>query len=219
MILQAFNLTKIYPGGGGVKDLSLEIKRGEFILLSGANGAGKSTLIRLLSLVEPMDKGNILLHQMNTANLKPASFYLWRRQLGVIPQDLMLLPERTVMQNVTLGMRAAGIPSAKARKIALKILARVGLSHKIRHLAKHLSGGEARRCAIARALCNEPFLLLADEPLGDLDHYAAAGIMELFEKINAMGTAILLVTHRQDLRPQCPYTELTMEQGKIEAIK
>ena len=215
MILKTFNLTKTYPDGGGVKDLSLEIKRGEFILLNGANGAGKSTLIRLLSLIEPMDKGQILLNDMNSSNLKPSSFYLWRRHLGVIPQDLLLLPERTVMQNVTLGMRASGVPGSRARKIALKILARVGLSHKIRHQARHLSGGEARRTAIARALCNEPFLLLADEPLGDLDYDAATGIMELFEKINAMGTAILLVTHRQDLRPQCPYTELMMDRGKI----
>jgi len=215
MILKTFNLTKTYPDGGGVKDVSLEIKRGEFILLNGANGAGKSTLIRLISLIEPMDKGHILLGDLNSSHLKPPSFYLWRRQIGVIPQDLMLLPERTVMRNVTLGMRACGIPGGKARKIALKTLTRVGLSHKIRQLVKHLSGGEARRAAIARALCNEPFLLLADEPLGDLDYSAAIGIMELFEKINAMGTAILLVTHRQDLRPQCPYTELTMDRGKI----
>lgn len=215
MILKTFDLTKTYSSGGGVDNITLEMKRGQFILLTGSNGAGKSTFIRLLSLVEPMDKGRILLAKMNTATLKPPDFYLWRRQLGVIPQNLMLLPERTVLANVTLGMRAIGIPGVKARKTALKMLARVGLSHKIRHKVRHLSGGEARRTAIARALCNEPFLLLADEPLGDLDPYTAEGIMELFEKINDMGTAILLVTHRLDIRPKCQYTELLMEGGKI----
>ena len=215
MILKTFDLTKIYSSGGGVDNITLEMKRGQLTLLSGSNGAGKSTFIRLLSLVEPMDKGRILLAKMNTATLKPSDFYLWRRQLGVIPQNLMLLPERTVLANVTLGIQANGLSGRKARKTALKMLARVGLSHKIRHKVQNLSGGEARRTAIARALCNEPFLLLADEPLGDLDPCTAEGIMELFEKINDMGTAILLVTHRQDVRPKCKFTELLMENGRI----
>lgn len=215
MILKTFDLTKVYPSGAGVKGVDLSIERGSLTILSGPNGAGKSTLIRLLSLVEAMDKGHILMEDMNSSTLRPADYYIWRRRLGVIPQDLMLMPERSVMQNVTLGLRAYGLNYSKAKKLALKMLARVGLSHKIRLKVKHLSGGEARRTAIARSLCNEPFLLLADEPLGDLDPHTAEEIMNLFERINAMGTAILMVTHRQDIRPKCNHNEIKMQNGAL----
>jgi len=215
MILKTFGLSKTYPSGGGVKNIDMEVNSGDFILLSGRNGAGKSTLIRLLALVEPPDKGHILLKEFSTLTLKPDKYHLWRRLLGVIPQDLMLLPERTVMQNVTLSLRAVGFSGNNAKKLALKMLARVGLSHKIHSKVLSLSGGEARRTAIARALCNEPFLLLADEPLGDLDPNSAQEIMGLFERINQMGAAVLLVTHRQDVRPKCRYTEMVMEEGMV----
>ena len=215
MILKTFDLTKSYPSGGGVQGINLSIGRGSLVILSGPNGAGKSTLIKLLALTESIDKGQILMGDMNSGTLKVSDHYLWRRQLGVIPQDLMLMPERTVMQNVTLGLRAYGMTRSKAKRLALKVLSRVGLSHKIRQKARHLSGGEARRTAIAKALCNEPFLLLADEPLGDLDPDTAEEIMDLFERINAMGTAILMVTHRQDIRPKCRFEEIKMFNGRL----
>jgi cell division transport system ATP-binding protein len=193
----------------------LEIARGDFLLLSGPSGAGKTTLIRLLSLCERIEKGHILLEGLNTEKLRPSDYYLWRRKIGVIPQDLELLPERSVYHNVALGLRAIGMSMGKSKKLTLKILSRVGLSHRLREKVCHLSGGEARRTAIARALCNEPFLLLADEPLGDLDIALGTDIMRLFERINALGTAILLVTHRQDIRPSCKYTEIRMENGTL----
>jgi len=215
MILKTFDLTKSYPSGSGVQSIDLTIERGSLVILSGPNGAGKSTLIKLLALVESMDKGHILMGDLNSNTLKVSDHYLWRRQLGVIPQDLMLMPERTVMQNVTLGLRAYGMTHSKAKKVALKMLSRVGLSHKIRQRVRSLSGGEARRTAIAKALCNEPFLLLADEPLGDLDPDTAEEIMNLFERINAMGTAILMVTHRHDIRPQGRFKEIKMFNGRL----
>ncbi|MBC8278083.1 MAG: ATP-binding cassette domain-containing protein [FCB group bacterium] len=215
MILKTFDLTKSYPSGAGVQNIDLTVERGSLVILSGPNGAGKSTLIKLLALVESMDSGHILMGDLNSSTLKVSDQYLWRRQLGVIPQDLMLMPERTVMQNVTLGLRAYGMTRNKAKKLALKMLSRVGLSHKIRQRVRHLSGGEARRTAIAKALCNEPFLLLADEPLGDLDPDTAEEIMNLFERINAMGTAIVMVTHRQDIRPQGRFKEIKMFNGRL----
>ena len=214
-MLKAFSLTRTYPNGEGIKEIDLEIEQGDFLILSGPNGSGKTTLIRLLSLCEVIDSGHILMNGMNTDKLKPSQYYLWRRRLGVIPQDLMLLPERTVYQNVILGLRVIGLPMRKGKRMALKILAQVGLSHKLRHRVRTLSGGEARKTAIARALCNDPFLLLADEPLGDLDPATSENIMEIFERINAMGTAILMVTHRDDIKPACKYREIRMERGRL----
>lgn len=215
MILQTFNLTKLYPNEGGVLDINLQIRRSEFMLLCGATGAGKTTLLKLLSLFEPPDKGYILMERMNSENLKSSEYPAWRRRLGVIPQDLMLLPERTVYQNVVLSQRGIGLRYRKSKQKTLKILAQVGLSHRLHEKAEKLSGGEARRIAIARALCGEPFLVLADEPLGDLDPDTAGEIMKLFEKINAMGTAILLVTHRNDILPKVRHKRIEMERGRI----
>ena len=215
MILQTFNLTRIYPNSGGVTNVNLEIRRGDFLLLRGANGAGKSTLIRLLSLLEQPDKGCIMMDGMNSENLRLKDYPRWRRRLGVIPQDLLLMWKRSVYQNVMLGQRGLGMTRRRAKQISLRILAQVGLSHKLREPAERLSGGEARRICIARALCGEPFLLLADEPLGDLDPETAQGIMKLFEKINSMGTAILMVTHRGDILPSVAYKSLRMERGRL----
>ena len=214
-MLKTFSLTRTYPNGEGIKGINLEIESGDFFILSGPNGSGKTTLIRLLSLCDRIDGGHILMNGMNTDKLKPSQYYLWRRRLGVIPQDLMLLPERTVYQNVVLGLRVIGMPMRKSKRLALKTLAQVGLSHKLRHKVGNLSGGEARKTVIARALCNEPFLLLADEPLGDLDPATSENIMQIFERINAMGTAILMVTHRDDIRPECKYKEIKMQMGRL----
>ena len=214
-MLKAFNLTKLYPGGGGISNIDLEIGQAEFVLLTGHTGAGKSTLIRLLSLMEKSDRGHILLDEINSEELKRRDYIQWRRRLGVIPQDLQLISERTVYQNVVLPLRGIGLSRVKAKNAALRILARVGLSHRLREKIRNLSGGEARRTAIARALSNEPYLTLADEPLGDLDLDTAQQIMNLFEKINAMGTAVLMVTHREDVAPQCHHRQLKMVKGKL----
>lgn len=214
-MLKTLNLTRIYPGGGGVKAVNLEIQKGDFLVLSGPNGSGKTTLIRLLSLCDEIDKGHILMDDMNTERLKPRDYYLWRRKLGTIHQDLMLLPERTVFQNVALVLRVVGMSRRKSKRKALSVIAQVGLMHKLRDKVRTLSGGEARRTAIARALCNEPFLLLADEPIGDLDIQTAREIMNLFEEINAFGMTVLLVTHRNDVRPACKFKEIKMDRGVL----
>ena len=215
MILQAHNLTKIYPNGGGLGGVDFNINRGEFVLLTGSNGAGKSTLIKILSLFEQPDKGHIIMEGMRSDNLKLSHYPAWRRKLGIIPQDLLLLSNRTVFQNLMIGQRAIGLSRRVSKQRVLKILAQVGLSHKLREMTGNLSGGEARRVSIARALCSEPFLLLADEPLGDLDPETAQGIMRLFEKINALGTAILMVTHRNDVLPTVKYRKIEMVEGKL----
>jgi cell division transport system ATP-binding protein len=215
MMLQTFNLTKKYDSGGGIFGIDLEIKKGDFILLRGANGAGKSTLIRLLSLFEQPDQGSIQLDRMNTDRLRTKDFPKWRKRLGVIPQDLKLLNNRTVFENIIIGQRGGGLSRRKSKQLALKILAQVGLSHRLGEIVGNLSGGEARRTSIARALCGEPFILLADEPMGDLDPDTALDIMKLFEKINSLGTAILMVTHRQDIVPGVKHTYIEMDNGRF----
>ncbi|MBL7191653.1 ATP-binding cassette domain-containing protein [bacterium] len=214
-MLKIFNLTKLYPGGGGISGINLEIGRAEFALLTGRTGAGKSTLIRLISLMERPDRGHIVLGNMNSEELRRRDYPIWRRHLGVIPQDLLLISEQTVFQNVALTLRGIGMSRLRAKNTALKALAKVGLSHRLQEKAQNLSGGEARRTAIARALCCEPYLALADEPLGDLDPETAKAIMKLFEKINAMGTAVLMVTHREDIIPSCSYRKLKMADGRL----
>ena len=215
MILQAHNLTKLFSNGGGLGGVDLSINRGEFVLLRGANGAGKSTLIKILSLFEHPDKGYVMMEGMRSDSLRLSNYPLWRRKLGIIPQDLLLLQNRTVFQNLMIGQRAVGLSRRVSKQRVLKILAQVGLSHRLREKIGNLSGGEARRVSIARALCSEPFLLLADEPLGDLDPETAESIMRLFEKINAQGTAILMVTHRNDILPIVKYRKITLERGKL----
>ncbi len=215
MILQTFNLTRTYPGGGGITGVNLEISPGEFLLLSGSTGAGKSTLIKLISLRERPDKGYILLDGVSSERLYLSDYHIWRRKMGVIPQELMLLPDRSVFQNIQLIMRGIGLPARSSKRAALKALAKVGLSPRLREKVRNLSGGEARRTAIARALCNEPFILLADEPLGDLDPQTGAEIMTLFERINSVGTAVLMVTHRLDIRPKVKHREIKMERGRL----
>lgn len=215
MILQTYNLTRNYPGGGGVVGVELEIAPGDFLLLSGPTGAGKSTLIKLIALRERPDKGYILLDGVSSDDLWLIDYYSWRRKLGVIPQDLLLMPDLSVYRNLQLTLRGMGLTARISKRAALKTLARVGLSHRLREKVRSLSGGEARRTAVARALCNEPFLLLADEPLGDLDPQTAEEIMTLFEKINSMGTAVLMVTHRGDIRPKINHREIRMERGRL----
>ena len=195
--------------------MDLTINRGEFTLLRGSNGAGKSTLIKILSLFEQADRGYVMLESMRSDTLRMSHYPLWRRKLGIIPQEFLLLTNRSVFHNLMLGQRALGLSRSVSKQRVLKILAQVGLSHKLREKVGNLSGGEARRVSIARALCSEPFLLLADEPLGDLDPDTARGIMNLFEKINALGTAILMVTHRDDVLPSVKFTKIEMVKGKL----
>jgi cell division transport system ATP-binding protein len=215
MILKTENLTKIYPSGGGVMGINLQIERGEFVLLYGETGAGKSTLIKLIALLEKPDKGNLQLESMRAEELKFREYVRWWRRIGVIPQDLRLMPERNVFQNVATGLRGTGLNYKKSKQIGFKTLGQVGLAHRWRERVGNLSGGEARRTAIARAIAHEPFLLLADEPMGDLDTGTGQEIMKLFEKINQMGTSVLMVTHRTDVSPAVKFRRLEMIQGKL----
>lgn len=182
-----------------LSDVELSIKPGEFVFLVGPTGTGKSTLLRLLYMDLKPDSGSIQVENFLSSDITKSQIPLLRRKVGVVFQDFKLLDDRSVFDNVAFTLHVTGARKSNIKKRVLHILADVGLSHRRNALPKEISGGEKQRVAIARALINEPFVLLADEPTGNLDPEAAEEIMHLLETINTRGTAILMATHNYEL--------------------
>ncbi len=182
-----------------LSDVELSIKPGEFVFLVGPTGTGKSTLLRLLYMDLKPDSGSIQVENFLSSDITKSQIPLLRRKVGVVFQDFKLLDDRSVFDNVAFTLHVTGARKSDIKKRVLHILADVGLSHRRNALPKEISGGEKQRVAIARALINEPFVLLADEPTGNLDPEAAEEIMHLLETINTRGTAILMATHNYEL--------------------
>jgi cell division transport system ATP-binding protein len=200
-VIQTFHVTKVYERGDrpALQDVSLNIDKGEFVFLTGPSGAGKSTLLKLLFVAERPTRGQILVNGRNVATLKPRQIPLLRRQVGVIFQDFKLIPNRTVHENVAYALHVVGVPEKEIRRRVYNVLKGVGLYHKAHALPPKLSGGEQQRVSIARALVNDPVLLLADEPTGNLDREITEEIMTLLEQANARGTTVVVATHDPDL--------------------
>jgi cell division transport system ATP-binding protein len=190
---------------------NLEIKPGEFVSLVGATGSGKSTLLRLLFMDLFPDSGAIMVGRFLSHTIKQNRIPLLRRKLGIIFQDFKLLEDRSVFDNVAFSLYVTNAKSSEIKKKVLNVLANVGLSHKRNSMPLQLSGGEQQRVAIARALVNEPFLLLADEPTGNLDPFTSLEILKLLKDINTQGTAIFVATHNYEL--------VRKAQGRIVQIK
>jgi cell division transport system ATP-binding protein len=175
-----FHVSKSYAGGqSALRDVSLEVGKGELVFLTGPSGAGKTTLLRLLFADERPSEGQILVLGRNIARLSPARVPSLRRRIGVIFQDFKLLPYRTIEENVSLALQVLGRPPREIRARVFQMLKRVGLQHRRHHHPLSLSAGEQQRVAIARALVNEPSILLADEPTGNLDPDLTLEIMDL----------------------------------------
>ena len=190
------NVTKVYPGGTvAVKDVDLEIAKGEFVFLVGASGSGKSTLIRLMMREEAPTNGDIWVagkHASDLANWKVPHL---RRSIGTVFQDFKLLPTKTVYENVAFAMEVTGKHRSVVRNQVPQVLKLVGLSAKADNLPRQLSGGEQQRVAVARAFVNRPLILLADEPTGNLDPGTSVGIMRILDRINRTGTTVVMATH------------------------
>lgn len=200
-LIRLSNVSLTYPGSHreGLQHVNLVVRKGEFVFLIGPTGAGKSTILKLICMAAQPDSGTVVVGHYNSASVKRHEISLLRRQLGIVFQDFRLLEDRNVYDNVAFALIVTGTKRREIKRRVLRALADVGLSHKRYQMPHELSGGEQQRVAIARALVNGPFILLADEPTGNLDPETAEGILDLLEKINARGTAVLMATHNYAL--------------------
>lgn len=198
-----------------LQQINLRIYRGEFVYMIGKTGAGKTTLLRLIYVDLFPTQGNIRVDKYSSSKIKKRQIPYLRRKVGVVFQDIKLLPDRNVYENVAFALRVTGAGRRDIKSRVLNSLTQVGLNHKRYHMPHQLSGGEKQRVAIARALINEPFILLADEPTGNLDPEASRDIVELLEKINKSGTAVCMATHNYELIRVAPHRTILLENGLI----
>ncbi|MGF1509111.1 MAG: cell division ATP-binding protein FtsE [Myxococcota bacterium] len=216
-MLQTFHLTKVYESGDApaLHDVSLQVEKGGFVFLTGPSGAGKTTLLKLLFAAERPTSGQVFVEDVNIAQLKPRQIPHFRRRIGVVFQDFKLIPHRTVAENIAMTLWVLGLPERTVRRRVAEMLKAVGLFHRAHVLPAKLSGGEQQRAAIARALINDPVLLLADEPTGNLDAEMSLEIFELLERANARGTTVVMATHDKMLMERVPKRALSLAQGRL----
>ena len=202
-------------GTQAADNLNLEIREGEFVFLVGPSGSGKSTIIKLLTGEVRPDAGEIEVNGFDLGRMRRRRLPALRRTLGVIFQDFRLIDNKTVYENVAFAMHVIGASSREIRERVPYVLKLVGLDGRERRYPQQLSGGEQQRVAVARALVNSPNLIIADEPTGNLDPARSLEIMLLLQKINELGTTILVVTHEKELVNAFSKRVITLEGGKI----
>ena len=211
------NCYKVYKNGvTALADLSLSIDKGEFVFITGASGCGKSSLVKLLYREEKPTKGQVMVGGINVAKLYNSRVYKLRRKLGIVFQDFKLLPKLTVYENVAFGLENIGVKSSLIRSKVMKALERVGLKEKTKCFPHELSGGEQQRVCIARAIVNEPKLLICDEPTGNLDPKTSKEIVKVIKGINEdMGTTVIMVTHDKEIVNSMKKRVITLENGVL----
>ncbi|POX38290.1 cell division ATP-binding protein FtsE [Streptomyces sp. Ru73] len=211
------NVSKTYPKQNrpALRDVSLEIERGEFVFLVGSSGSGKSTFLRLLLREERASHGAVHVLGKDLGKLSNWKVPQMRRQIGTVFQDFRLLPNKTVGQNVAFALEVIGKPRGQIRKTVPEVLDLVGLGGKDDRMPGELSGGEQQRVAIARAFVNRPMLLIADEPTGNLDPQTSVGIMKLLDRINRTGTTVVMATHDQQIVDQMRKRVMELEKGRL----
>jgi cell division transport system ATP-binding protein len=212
-------VTKIYPraagGAAALRDVTFGVAKGEFVFLTGPSGAGKSTILRLLYMDERPTSGEVRVSGFSSRDVKRREIPELRRKLGIIFQDFRLLEDRTAEGNVAFALEVIGTPKSAIPNKVSRALTQVGLASKARAYPRELSGGEQQRVAFARALVNDPFVLVADEPTGNLDERATRGIFQLLREINAAGTAVLMATHNLELVRSSEYRCIELNHGEI----
>ncbi len=218
-ILEARNLGKTFPMPAGpvvaLRDVSLTLASGDYLAVSGPSGCGKSTLLHLLGCVETPTTGELFFDGRDVATLRDAERSRIRlRGIGFVFQRFFLLPMLTVWENVELPQSEAGIPKSERRSRTRELLEYVGLAHRAGHRPSQISGGEMQRVAIARALANRPRLVLADEPTGELDEATGEQVAELLDRVNADGTALVVVTHNASLARRSK-RRIAMRSGRL----
>ncbi len=207
---------KTYPNGvTAINGISVNIDQGEFVYIVGPSGAGKSTFIKLMYREEKPTKGTIIVNNKNLSELKEKEIPYLRRDIGVVFQDFKLLPKLTVYENVAFALEVIEEPPRNIRKRVMEVLDIVGLKNKARSAPSELSGGEQQRAAIARAIVNQPKILIADEPTGNLDPETSMVIMDTLETINSSGTTILMATHSKSIVNAMKKRVIAIENGII----
>lgn len=215
-MIEMQDVWKEYPTGTrALNGISVNIGKSEFVYVVGPSGAGKSTFIKLMYREERPTKGHIFINGFNIERLKNRKVPLLRRSIGVVFQDFKLLPNLTAAENIAFAQEVIGISQRHIKRRVKEVLEWVGLSHKTDVLPSRLSGGEQQRIAVARALVNNPTVIIADEPTGNLDPETSWGIMKLFQRINDRGTTIVMATHNRDIVNTMRKRVIAIEHGQI----
>ncbi|OQA52581.1 MAG: Cell division ATP-binding protein FtsE [candidate division WS2 bacterium ADurb.Bin280] len=214
-IIETEGVEKKYSGTTILEDFDFKIMPGEFVILVGPSGAGKSTLVRLLIREEKPEKGSVRIAGRDITRLKQYELPFLRRNIGIVFQDYKLLPNKTVWENVAFALEVCDLPDSEISRRVPKVLQAVNLTGRENAYPNQLSGGEAQRVCIARALVHAPKIFIADEPTGNLDPAASREIADILEKINCQGTTVLLATHDKELVDQMRKRVVTMKKGQV----
>ncbi len=215
-MLRLLDVCKVYENGTqALTGINLRVDDGEFVFLVGSSASGKSTIVKILTSEVKMTSGRGSINGFNLNRLKPRDIPKLRRTIGVVFQDFRLIDKKSIYENVAFAMRAVGAPPRIIKKRVPYVLRLVGLEDKAKNRPTELSGGEQQRVAIARALVNNPSMIIADEPTGNLDPQMSMEIMKLLERINALGTTMLVVTHERELVDAFSKRVVAIGDGKI----
>lgn len=215
-MLEMIDVSKIYPGGSvALQDINVRIEQGEFVFIVGPSGAGKSTFFKMLFREVLPSNGKVIVNGHDLVKMTDKEIPYFRRQLGIVFQDYRLLPDRTVYDNVAFAMQVIETPYRKIKRRVNDVLDLVGLRKRAHAYPTELSGGEQQRIAIARAIVNDPILLIADEPTGNLDPETSWEIMDIFREVNKSGTTIVMATHDREIVDEMEKRVIAIEHGHI----
>ena len=215
-MIKTVDVEKVYKGGIHALDgVSIDIEKGEFVFIVGPSGSGKSTFLKLLTKEEEPTQGDVFVAGKNLASLPRWRVPYLRRNVGCVFQDFKLLPNKTVFENVAFALDVIGRPRNVVRRQVPQILELVGLGEKLDRFPDELSGGEQQRVSIARAFVNRPLILIADEPTGNLDPATSVGIMRLLDRINRIGTTVVMATHDHAIVDSMRRRVIELEDGDV----
>jgi cell division transport system ATP-binding protein len=215
-MIRLTEVAKEYPRSGvALSHVSFQVRKGEFVFLTGPSGSGKTTILRLLYMDDRPSQGEVWINGVSSKDASGREITLLRRRIGIVFQDFRLLEDRSAEANVRFALEVTGAPKATFRPKVTRVLTQVGLASKALNFPRELSGGEQQRVAIARALVNDPFVLIADEPTGNLDERATRSVFQLLRDINAAGTAVIMATHDLDLVRRSNYRTIELNHGRV----
>ena len=214
-MIEIYHVSKSFQGRQALHDVNLKIEKGEFVYLTGASGAGKTTLLRLVFRAEMPDEGHILVNSRNLSELKASAVPYLRRSMGIIFQDFRLLPRKSVFENVAITLKVVGLSEGLLRGKVFEALRLVGLDKLQKALPSTLSAGEQQRVCLARAIVNDPLILLADEPTSNLDAALSTEIMDLLKAVNLRGTTVVVATHNANLMARQNRRMIILEHGRV----